>query len=186
MLLVLLSQVRLFATPWTVACQAPLSLGFSRQEYWSGLPFPSPGDLPDPGIKLRSPALQVDSLHLSHHRNPSLCYSLKFFLVVSTIFTASSPGILVSSKKKKKKKPYTFLGYLQTVTPHLFKFDHKVAATVTSSISTSNSSSLAIFTTSAITSFPEIHESWNQLFPNSCKYWYFDFFPWIINVPNDI
>ena len=39
------------ATPWTVACQAPLSMGFSRQEYWSGLPFPSPGDLPDPGIE---------------------------------------------------------------------------------------------------------------------------------------
>ena len=43
-----------FATPWTVAHQAPLSMGFPRQEYWSGLPFPSPGDLPDPGIKLMS------------------------------------------------------------------------------------------------------------------------------------
>ena len=49
-------------TPWTVACQAPLSVEFSRQEYQRGLPFPSPGDLPDPGIKLGSPALQVDSL----------------------------------------------------------------------------------------------------------------------------
>ena len=49
-------------TPWTVACQAPLSTGFSRQEYWSGLPFPSPGDLPDPGIEIRSPSLQADSL----------------------------------------------------------------------------------------------------------------------------
>ena len=48
--------------PWTVAHQAPLSLGFSRQEYWSGLPFPSPGDLPDPGIELRSPTLQADAL----------------------------------------------------------------------------------------------------------------------------
>ena len=48
--------------PWTVACQAPLSMGFSRQEYWSGLPFPSPGDLPDPGIKPGSPALQADDL----------------------------------------------------------------------------------------------------------------------------
>ena len=46
-----LSHVQLFATPWTVAYQASLSMGFSRQEYWSGLPFPSPGDLPDPGIK---------------------------------------------------------------------------------------------------------------------------------------
>ena len=57
-----LSHVRLFATPWTVAHQAPLSMGFSRQEYWSGLPFPSPGNLPDSGIERRSPALQADTL----------------------------------------------------------------------------------------------------------------------------
>ena len=50
------------ATPWTVAHQAPLSMGFSRQEYWSGFPFPSPGDLPNPGIKPSSPTLQADSL----------------------------------------------------------------------------------------------------------------------------
>ena len=57
-----LSRGRLFATPWTVAHQAPLSMGFSRQVYWSGLPFPSPGDLASPGIKPRSPALQADTL----------------------------------------------------------------------------------------------------------------------------
>ena len=57
-----LSRVRLFAIPWTVVYQASLSMGFSRQEYWSGLPFPSPGDLPDPGIDPRSPALQADAL----------------------------------------------------------------------------------------------------------------------------
>ena len=57
-----LSHVRLFSTPWTVAYQAPPSMGFSRQEYWSGLPFPSPGDLPDSGIIHGSPALQADSL----------------------------------------------------------------------------------------------------------------------------
>ena len=56
------SGVRLFETPWTVAHQAPLSMGFSRQEYWSGLPFPSPGDLPNPGIEPWSPALQADAL----------------------------------------------------------------------------------------------------------------------------
>ena len=56
-----LSHVRLYVTPWTVAYQAPLSMGFSRQEYWSGLPCPPPGDLPDPEIEPRSPALQVDS-----------------------------------------------------------------------------------------------------------------------------
>ena len=58
----LLSHVRLFTTPWTVAYQPPPSMGFSRQEYWSGLPFPSPGDLPDPGIEPKSPALQADAL----------------------------------------------------------------------------------------------------------------------------
>ena len=57
-----LSRVRLFVTPRTVAYHAPPSMGYSRQEYWSGLPFPSPGDLPDPGIEPRSPALQADTL----------------------------------------------------------------------------------------------------------------------------
>ena len=57
-----LSRVRLFATPWTVAYQAPPSMGFSRQEYWSGLPFPSPGNLPNPGIEAESPAFQADTL----------------------------------------------------------------------------------------------------------------------------
>ena len=56
------SCVRLFVTPWTIARQAPLSMEFSRREYWSGLPFPSPGDLLDPGMEFRSPALQADSL----------------------------------------------------------------------------------------------------------------------------
>ena len=57
-----LSCIQLFATRWTVAYQAPPSTGFSRQEYWSGLPFPSSGDLPYPGIEPRSPELQADSL----------------------------------------------------------------------------------------------------------------------------
>ena len=58
----LLSCVQLFVAPWTVAHQAPLSMGFSRHEYWSGLPSPPPEDLPDPGIEPGSPALQADSL----------------------------------------------------------------------------------------------------------------------------
>ena len=57
-----MSHIRLYATPWTVALQALLSMGFSRQEYWGGWPFPSPGDLPNPGIEPESPALQADSL----------------------------------------------------------------------------------------------------------------------------
>ena len=58
------------ATPWAIACQAPLSMGFSRQEYWKGLTFPSPGDCPNPGIELGSPALQVDSLPTELQRKP--------------------------------------------------------------------------------------------------------------------
>ena len=68
----MLSHVQLFANPWTVARQASLSMGFSRQEYWSGLPFPSPGDLPDSGMEPTSPmspALQSNSLPLSHLGN---------------------------------------------------------------------------------------------------------------------
>jgi len=57
-----LSRVRLFATPWTVAYQAPQSMEFSRQEYWSGLPFPSPGDCPNPGTEPGSPTFQADAL----------------------------------------------------------------------------------------------------------------------------
>ena len=58
----LLSRFQLFATLWTVAHQAPLTMGISRQGYWSGLPFPSPGELPDPGIESRFATLQADSL----------------------------------------------------------------------------------------------------------------------------
>ena len=58
----LLSHVQLFTIPWTVTYQPPPSMEFSRQEYWSGLPFPSPGDLPNPGIEPRSPTFQADAL----------------------------------------------------------------------------------------------------------------------------
>ena len=67
-----LSHVRLFATPRTVAYQAPLSIGFSRQEYWSGLPFPSPGDLPNSGFEPGSPALEADALTSEPPGKPSL------------------------------------------------------------------------------------------------------------------
>ena len=64
------SHVCFFVTLWTVAPKAPLFTGFPRQEHWSGLPFPSPRDLPDPGIEPTSPALQADSLPISHWRSP--------------------------------------------------------------------------------------------------------------------
>ena len=62
MVVVIAKSCLTLVTPWTIACQAPLSMGFSRQEYWSELSFPSPGDLPDPGNEAGSSALQADSL----------------------------------------------------------------------------------------------------------------------------
>ena len=83
-----------FATPWTVACQAPLSMGFSRQEHWSGLPFPSLRDLPDPGIEPRSPALQADSLPTKLQGKPIGIYRIgqkvySGFFVLSEMGTSS-------------------------------------------------------------------------------------------------
>ena len=81
-----LSRVQLFAIPWTVAHQAPPSMEFSRQEYWSVLPFPSPGDLPDPGIKPGSPALQADALPSELPGNPTSNYHIA---VILALFHAS-------------------------------------------------------------------------------------------------
>ena len=72
-------------TPWTVAHQVPLSMGFSRQECWSMLPFPSPGDLPDPGMEPGSPALQADFYHLSHHGRWCLREALSNYFVFNEL-----------------------------------------------------------------------------------------------------
>ena len=72
-----LSHVQLFATPLTVACQASLFMEFSRPENWSGKPFPSPGDLPNPGIEPRSPTLQAESLPSELPGKPYLKYKMK-------------------------------------------------------------------------------------------------------------
>ena len=71
-----LSRVQLFVTPWTVAYQAPPSIGFSRQEYWSGLPFSSPGDLPDSGIELGFPTLGADALTSEPPGKPIMPYQI--------------------------------------------------------------------------------------------------------------
>ena len=78
----LLSRVQLFATPWTVAYQASQSMGFSRQEYWTGLPFPSPGDLPDPGIEPESPALEADAL-ISEPPGKTLYQNTAMFIILN-------------------------------------------------------------------------------------------------------
>ena len=75
-----LSRVRLFVIPWTVAYQAPQPMEFSRQEYWSGLPFPSPGDLPNPGIKPGSLALQADALPSEPPGKPICMYIHKHYI----------------------------------------------------------------------------------------------------------
>ena len=80
----LLSHVWRVVTPWTIAHQAPPSMEFSRQEYWSGLPFPSPGNLPNPGIELGSPALQVDSLPTELTGKPKNTVLLHRFLKKQT------------------------------------------------------------------------------------------------------
>ena len=78
----LLSQVQLFATPWTVACQTPLSMGFPRQECWSRLPFPSPGNLPDPEIEPQSPWLQADSLPAEPPGKRHIIINFMYFLII--------------------------------------------------------------------------------------------------------
>ena len=83
-----LSPVQLLATSWTEAHQAPPSMGFSRQEYWSGVPFPSPGDLPDPGIEPRSPAFQADALTSEPPGKP------QFILPIVTRTFLGFPGSL--------------------------------------------------------------------------------------------
>ena len=106
-----LSHVRLFATPWTVAYQAPWSMGFSRQEYWSGLLFPCPGDLPNPGIEPRSPALQVNCLPAEPPENPpknkAKCVRIKFDQQNSQKFTTTL--IKCRAKKENKQKLNRFV-----------------------------------------------------------------------------
>ena len=89
------SQVRLFGTPWTASHQPPLFMEFSRQEYWGGLPFAPPGDLPDPGMEPTSPvspALRADSLPLCHLGSPGYLVSLMFIHGMTQQMPASLGG----------------------------------------------------------------------------------------------
>ena len=86
-----LSRVRLFATPWTVAYQVPQSMGFPRQECWSGLPFPSPGDLPDPRIKPEPPRIAGRCLTISASREAPLLLSVQFSSVAQSCPTLCDP-----------------------------------------------------------------------------------------------
>src|SRR5574337_1229648 len=95
-----------FATPWTIACQAPLSMGFPRQEFWAGLLFPSPGNLLDPGIKLE---LWVDSLPLSHLESPGHPFLLLVFTLscCSTSLNKALSEILPDLLSSSIKSPRT-------------------------------------------------------------------------------
>ena len=103
-----LSCVQLFAIPWTVVYGASLSMGFSRQEYWSELPFPSPRDLPDPGIQPRSPALQADALPSEPPGKPlyitgpkqliMICFGVIFYMFCALEFIHLLCGFIVFIK----------------------------------------------------------------------------------------
>ena len=105
-----------FATPWTVSCQAPLSMGFSRQEYWSGLPFPSPGDLPDLGLALMFPTLVGRSLTTEPPGNPkySRCLLLNYFVYGSVYMKIMASGPITSweidGEKVEIVSDFIFLG----------------------------------------------------------------------------
>ena len=96
-----LSHVQLFATPWTLALQASLSMGFSRSEYWSGLPFPTPGDLPDPGLGPASPV----SLALAGRFLP-LCHLWKIYVCVGGVALSLSHFCISTYLEKKPSSLY--------------------------------------------------------------------------------
>ena len=105
----LLNHVQPFVTPWAISCQAPLSMGFSRQEYWNELPFPPPGDLPNPGTESTSPAWQVDSLPLSHQGNFIILYYEQNVLTVQLtlgVYWALVPGPPKDTKIQEYPVPY--------------------------------------------------------------------------------
>ena len=118
------SHVRLFATLWTIACQAPLSMGFSRHEYWSGLPCPPPGDLP--GIKSKSPALQGDSLPSEPPGNAqhSFGFLYIFFSSISHLQRACAPLQCSQSRYRFPDGPGTTsfltLSHSKLLLHHLF------------------------------------------------------------------
>ena len=109
-----------FATPWAVTHQTPLFLGFLRQEYWSGLPFPSPGDLPDPGIKPTSPHWQADLLLLSHQGSSGyvdVCLVTQFCLTLGNPKDCSLPGSSANGYSPGKNNGVGCHAFLQGIFP---------------------------------------------------------------------
>ena len=94
-------------TPWTVACQAPLSMGFSRQEYWSGLLFPPPGNLPNPGIEPRSPALQEILYRLSYKGSPLFTLPLLYYFIIPPVRLIEGVSPFYIPLRKKSSQTLT-------------------------------------------------------------------------------
>ena len=125
------SHVQLFVTPWTIAHQAPPSMGFSRQEYWSGLPFPSPGDLPDSGIEPRSPALQADTLTSEPPGKPSIVSGTDVFLEFpGFLYDPMNVGNLISVSPAFSKPNLFIWKFLIHVLlkPSLKDFEHNLSS----------------------------------------------------------
>ena len=119
LLLCHVSCVQLFVTPWNGAHQAPLSMEFSSQEYWSGLPCPSPGDLANPGIEPRSPALQADSLLFELPRKPLVvkCQLINYKCSWGEEYRKSLPGWwlfqvgIINKLRSRQVETYRSVGY---------------------------------------------------------------------------
>ena len=117
-----LSRVRLFGIPWAVVCQDPLSMEFSRQEYWSGVPFPSPGDLPDPGIKSWSPAYEGGFFTFWATREAQRLEYNCFQYCVSTVQQSESAIHIPLSSLSRISSPPSHLQAHQTVSRQSWVF----------------------------------------------------------------
>ena len=123
-----LSHVWLFETPWTVACQAPLFMEFSKPEYWSGLPSSSPGDLPDPGVEPRSSTLQADSLHMQPFQWRTSLEFQRLGLSTSTVMglgsiTDRDTKILQTAWRGQKTNKQNKWGYKKEYLGYMVKQD---------------------------------------------------------------
>ena len=115
-----LSHVRLFATPWTVAYQAPPSVGFSRQEYWGGLPFPSPGDLPNPGIEPGSPALQADALPPEPPGKTAICKACQTAILLFWHFFSMGMVLIPISCTMSRTSIHSSSSTLSDLVPEIY------------------------------------------------------------------